>query len=218
MLEGKKVLIFDLGGVLIDLHVERSFAHFVEMGADAAMLTEKDCLLNTRMMQYDRGDISSEEMFDYIASQLSPLVCKNLGNELFDRIHAAWNAMLGCYDPGKLLLLKELRSRGFRVVMLSNTNSGHWGEIERRFIEAAGEPLPAFFDALYLSYRMHCRKPESEIFLRLLSAEGAAASECLFFDDSAENCATARAVGIPSVLVGRNVSWGRELFENHIPE
>ena len=46
MLKEKKILIFDLGGVLIDLHVERSFGALVAMGADPSLLTEKACLLN----------------------------------------------------------------------------------------------------------------------------------------------------------------------------
>ena len=50
MLENKKILIFDLGGVLIDLHVERSFAALVAMGADASILTERNCLINEYMM------------------------------------------------------------------------------------------------------------------------------------------------------------------------
>ena len=77
MLENKKTLIFDLGGVLIDLHIERSFAALVALGADASLLTEKDCLINRYMMQYDRGDITTDEMFDYIASQLPVEQCND---------------------------------------------------------------------------------------------------------------------------------------------
>lgn len=39
MFEGKKVIIFDLGGVLIDLHIDRSFAALVGLGVDSAILT-----------------------------------------------------------------------------------------------------------------------------------------------------------------------------------
>ena len=211
MLENKKTLIFDLGGVLIDLHIERSFAALVALGADASLLTEKDCLINRYMMQYDRGDITTDEMFDYIASQLPVEQCND---GLRERIAEVWNMMLGEYAPYKFRRLQELRKQGYRVVMLSNTNDGHWDEIERLFIQTMGEPLSDFFDAFYLSYRMHRRKPEPEVFLELLAAEGVAAADCLFFDDSAENCEAARGVGIEAVLMERNARWGGALMND----
>ncbi len=212
MFTGKKLLIFDLGGVLIDLHLERTFAALVEMGADASMLTERECLLNTMMKQFDCGTITTEEMFGYIASQLPLQTREKFGAALGQRIGDVWNMMLGSYPLYKFNRLRELRSRGFRVVMLSNTNAGHWGEIERKFLDAAGEPLSSFFDALYLSYLMHCRKPEPEIFLSLLAKEGVAAGEALFFDDSAENCEAARALGLDAVLLERNAPWSGGLM------
>ena len=160
-------------------------------------------------MQYDRGDITTDEMFAYIASQ----VTVELPNDVIrNRIAQAWNTMLGDYAPYKFRRLRELRERGFRVVMLSNTNDGHWDEIERRFMQTMGEPLSNFFDAFYLSYRMHRRKPEPGIFLELLTAEGADAGSCLFFDDSSENCEAARSVGIEAVLMERNAPWGENIL------
>ena len=125
-----------------------------------------------------------------------------------------WNAMLGKYDPGKFCTIEELRERGYRVVLLSNTNDGHWGEIERKFQATMGRPLSSYFDALYLSYHMHRRKPEPEIFRALLDAEGVEPAETLFFDDSAENCDAARALGMGAVLMERNASWGKELMSD----
>ena len=207
MIQGKKVLIFDLGGVLIDLFVDRSFAAFVAMGADVSILTERECLLNENMMRFDRGDISRDEMFAYIASQLSASAREQAGEMLTSRIQEAWNQMLGDYALYKFQRVRQLRGRGYRVVMLSNTNDGHWSEIERKFLATAGEPLSAFFDAFYLSYRMHRRKPEPEIFLSLLAAEGVEPGDCLFFDDSAENCEAARLLGIEAVVLTRNAPW-----------
>lgn len=213
MFAGKKVLVFDLGGVLIDLHVERSFMALVSMGVDASILTERACLLNEMMMKYDRGDISTVEMFGYMASQLPSAVRDELGDGLDARLHEVWEMMLGEYAPYKFECLRRLRSRGYRVVMLSNINDGHWGEVERRFEATMGEPLANFFDALYLSYRMHKRKPEPEIFQELLTKENVAAADCLFFDDSAENCEVARSLGIDAVLMKRNAPWSEDILD-----
>lgn len=214
MFHNKKLLIFDLGGVLIDLHVERSFAALLGMGVNEALLTERNCLMNSRMMQYDRGDISTAEMFGYMASQLPAAVREELGNGLDKRLHEVWNMMLGEYAPYKFHRLRQLREKGYRVVMLSNTNDGHWDEIERRFEAKMGEPLSNFFDALYLSYRMRLRKPEPEIFRELLAAENIDADSCLFFDDSAENCEAARSVGIEAILMERNAPWREDIMND----
>ena len=168
--------------------------------------------MNEYMMKYDRGDISTAEMLGYMASQLPAAVREELGDALDARLHQVWNMMLGEYAPYKFECLRRLRERGYRVVMLSNTNDGHWGEIEDRFQATMGEPLSNCFDALYLSYRMHRRKPEPEIFQELLAAENVEAADCMFFDDSAENCEVARSLGIDAVLMKRNAPWSDEML------
>jgi putative hydrolase of the HAD superfamily len=207
VLTGKKVLIFDLGGVVIDLFVDRTFAAMVALGVPAGMLTEQGCLVNSAMMQYDRGDITTDEMFGYIKSFIPNHVTERLGDALNGEVQRVWNLMLGDIPAAKLQRLAALRSAGYRVVMLSNTNSGHWPRIEQVFTQAGGKLPSECFDALYLSYQMRRRKPEPGIFLSLLESEGVLPADCLFFDDSAENCAAARALGIDAVHVERNAPW-----------
>lgn len=200
-------MIFDLGGVVIDLFVDRTFAAMAALGVPADMLTERGCLMNSMMMQFDRGDITADEMFGYIKSFLPAAVREKTGAGIDGEIQRVWNLMLGDVPQAKLQRLAALRGAGYRVVMLSNTNSGHWPRIEQLFIEAGGKLPSECFDALYLSYLMRRRKPEPGIFLTLLESEGVEAADCLFFDDSAENCAAARALGIDAVLVERNALW-----------
>ncbi|MBR5475848.1 MAG: HAD family phosphatase [Bacteroidaceae bacterium] len=203
----KKIVIFDLGGVILDIHVERTFGALVALGIDSAVLSEDNSPFNAMMQRFDCGEISCEEFYDYIASLL-PLWAHDIpAEELRERIHEVWNMMLGSYDRDKLHRIEELRNRGHRVVLLSNTNEGHWNEIERRLYFAIGAHLDDCFDALYLSYRMNMRKPGKEILLELLKSEGAHPDECIFFDDSKENCDAARSLGIEAVLVERNSLW-----------
>lgn len=200
-------MIFDLGGVVLDLFVERSFAALLSLGVPADMLTESGCLMNEWMMQYDRGDITTDEMFGYIKSFIPAAVREELGAELDSEVQRIWNLMLGDIPAAKLQRLAALRQAGYRVVMLSNTNSGHWPRIEQLFVEAGGKLPSECFNSLYLSFLMRSRKPDPEIFLSLIGNEGVEAADCLFFDDSAENCAAARALGIDAVNVERNASW-----------
>ena len=207
MITDKKILIFDLGGVILDIYLERSFAALIQMGVPAEMMNEEDCLLNATIRDFDRGDITKEQFFDYVATACSD---KLLATP--ERIAEVWNRMLGEFPNEKTEYIKELRRRGYRIVMLSNTNDGHWDEIERIFTNATGEKIENCFDALYLSYRMHRRKPEKEIFLELLENEKAKPEECIFFDDSEENCESARSVGITAVKMERNAPWG-DIFQ-----
>ena len=203
MITDKKILIFDLGGVILDIYLERSFAALIQMGVPAEMMNEEDCLLNATIRDFDRGDITKEQFFDYVATACSD---KLLATP--ERIAEVWNRMLGEFPNEKTEYIKELRRRGYRIVMLSNTNDGHWDEIERIFTNATGEKIENCFDALYLSYRMHRRKPEKEIFLELLENEKAKPEECIFFDDSEENCDAARSLGITAIKMERNAPWG----------
>lgn len=208
MQKNKKIIIFDLGGVILDLYVERSFTALSMLGVSAAMLAEKNCLMNEKMQLFDKGDISADEFFAYVEGSLSGAVSALHPDDLRERVQDVWNLMLGDFSHEKLQAIKDLRAKGYRVVMLSNTNEGHWQTIEKRFFKVSGEQLENCFDELYLSYRMHMRKPEKDIFLELVRCEGVAPEECVFYDDSAENCEVARSIGMDAVVVERNSPWG----------
>ena len=207
MYSDKKIVILDLGGVVLDINVNLSFGALVALGLDARMLTEENSLVNETIQNFDRGEISADEFYSYIESWLPEQVRLLPAEELRERVADIWNMMLGGYALEKIERIKELRSQGKRVVLLSNTNDGHWDEIERRLYHVAGCHLDELFDELYLSYRMRMRKPEPGIFQELLRCEGALPEECIFFDDSQENCDAARSVGIDAVKVERNAAW-----------
>ncbi|KMI05969.1 alpha-D-glucose-1-phosphate phosphatase YihX [Klebsiella variicola] len=82
------------------------------------------------------------------------------------------------------------------MVVLSNTNRLHttfWPD-EYPEVRAAA-------DRIYLSQEMGLRKPEAEIYLRVLEEEGFSAADTVFFDDNVDNIAGANRLGITSILV-----------------
>ena len=106
-----------------------------------------------------------------------------------------------------------LRKQGYKVFLLSNTNAIHWEVIERIIASVEGGRIDDYFDGIYLSFEMQCCKPDKVIFEKLLAKEGIAAEDCIFFDDSQENCAAAASLGIAAHLMTRNAPWPQWLIE-----
>jgi putative hydrolase of the HAD superfamily len=95
-----------------------------------------------------------------------------------------------------ITIMHKLRAQGHRVVVLSNTNRLHttfWPD-EYPEVRAAA-------DRIYLSQEMGLRKPEAQIYLRVLEEEGFSAADTVFFDDNVDNIAGANRLGITSILV-----------------
>ena len=76
-----------------------------------------------------------------------------------------------------------------------------------------GHTIDDYFDHCYLSYQMHCAKPDPIIFEKLLKHANVAAEECLLLDDGAANCETAARLGIQTYLVKPQEDL-RPLFES----
>ncbi len=95
-----------------------------------------------------------------------------------------------------ITIMQQLREQGHRVVVLSNTNRLHTTYWPEQYPE-----VRAAADAIYLSQEMGMRKPEPEIYQKVLEQEGFSARDAVFFDDNEANIDGARKVGITSVLV-----------------
>lgn len=196
----RKNLIFDLGGVLLDIAPEATLAALKALGVDERFLTDGFNLRNEMLHGLECGLVAPEQMYAVLAESMgvecSPEVCKS--------IKAAWCAILGDFAVEKLRCLRDLRARGYRVFLLSNTNAIHWEVIKEKLRAAEGREPVDYFDGVYLSFEMHACKPDVAIFEQLLDAERIEAAEAMFFDDSRENCAAAASLGIATYVMERN--------------
>lgn len=183
-------IIFDLGGVLIDLDIERG----VKILAEAGMTDVRHLLTGTNesgvFRAYECGDITTAQFRDELRIALG----KPLGDEEIDRI---WNSMLLGVKPEKLDLLIELRKR-YHVYLLSNNNELHW-KYGLQFFHYRGLEMEDFFERIFLSCRMHMAKPDPDIFRQVLKEAQLLPEETLFIDDSAANCEVASSLGIHAV-------------------
>lgn len=189
-----KNIIFDLGGVIINLDQERTFTAFADLaGID---LTSARGMLHTfeEFMHYELGLIQDREFMDFLKS--------NIDHASTDKVlEEAWNAMLLDIPPARVALIKTLRQR-YKLVLLSNTNRIHMREVNRILARDTGhQDLSEIFDELYYSFLLQQRKPDIEIFEFVLEKEGFNPQETLFLDDSKENLEGAAKVGIQTVHV-----------------
>lgn len=207
----KRNIVFDLGGILLDIHPQQTFEAFAALGADRAILSEAYTLANSTMMNYEKGLITTNELYDFIASLLPQQVRELPAEALQAKIGTAWCALIGELPLYKWQRLAQLRKQGHNIFLLSNTNALHWKQIAANIENIEGRKVEEYFDRLFLSYEMHRCKPDTEIFTQMIQEAGINACDTIFFDDSADNCSAARSVGIEAVQIERNSQWGKIL-------
>jgi FMN phosphatase YigB (HAD superfamily) len=184
-----KNIIFDFGGVIINIDYNLSAAAFKDMG-----LSNFDEFFSKAKQKqlfdlYEKGLITSHEFRTELRSafNIKP------SNEA---INKAWNAMLLDLPQERLDLLKKLKST-HRTFLLSNTNEIHIETIYDMLANKMGVPdLSEYFEKIYFSYQMKMRKPDTEIFHHVLKENSLKASETLFIDDSPQHLEGAKKLGI----------------------
>lgn len=182
-------LILDLGGVLIDVDYERSARAFQENGVPNFAQQFSKAAQTPLFDRFEKGEIGPKEFRDEVRRLLNP--------ELKDKvIDACWNAMLGSVPPERMALVEDLRMR-YRVYLLSNTNRIHvpaFLDIVQRQNRIAD--FRQEFDGTYFSCEMGMRKPDAEIFERVLKETFATPEGTLFIDDSIQHVEGARKAGL----------------------
>jgi len=189
-------LIFDFGGVLIDLDMNQSILNFKKLGIKNVENYLSNFGQSGFFMQLEKGKISAEEFRSEIR-KMTP-------NTITDsEINDAWNAFLVRIPSEKLDIVYELRKK-YRVIMLSNTNVIHFPYAEQTFFSYKNRSINEYFDKCYRSYDMKMVKPDTEIFEAILSQEQVAANRCLLLDDGPKNIEQAHKLGFQTYFVDPN--------------
>lgn len=181
-------IIFDLGGVLLNLDVEGCTRAFEKAG----LKDIRSVLTGTNeggiFSEYERGEIGTPEFRDGIRQ----LASQSLTDDEIDRM---WVNELLDIPQEKLDLLVSLRSK-YDIYLLSNTNELHWQHVVESLLPQQNYRVEDLFKETFLSFRMKLAKPDPEIFREVLRQAGLKPEETLFIDDSAVNCQVAQSVGI----------------------
>ena len=191
-----KNLIFDLGGVILDLSVDQTMEQFSALsGLDKQKV--KDLYASTPgFEEYEKGLMNDKDFRDFVRTVFAV-------QSSDEEIDTCWNAMLLGLPIGKLNLLETLK-KNFSVYLLSNTNNIHINYINQKMlpgISQAENSLDNYFHRAYYSHIMKKRKPNTDIFEQVLSENSLLAHETLFLDDNLPNIEGAKQLGIQTVHV-----------------
>jgi putative hydrolase of the HAD superfamily len=205
-LKNIKNIIFDLGGVIINLDIKKTIEAFNRIShirfEDIYTQAEQSHLFDL----LDRGKISGEEFFRKLKEEIR---YKGSDKELF----FAWNAMIGDVPEKRLDLLVEAK-QNYNTFLLSNTNELHIDMFEHGLYQRHGvKNFEDYFDKVYYSCRVGMRKPDKEIFEFVLEQNDLKPEETVFIDDSIQHVQGAGACGINAYLLSPNMEVGDLLKE-----
>lgn len=180
----KNTIVFDLGGVIINLNVPRCVANFKQLMTeenvrnvlgiddDGEGVVAVSAATKQLMHDYEYGNISTDEF-------LLTLQEYCFEGTTIDQIRAAWLSMLDELPQERLNYIASLRERGYRTILLSNSNELHWDPIWEQY------NLGAYFDAVFASHHLHMAKPNKEIFDHVVKE--ANVLNALYVDDLEKN-------------------------------
>lgn len=196
-----KNILFDLGGVLLNLNIQKTLDAFRQLGIENIEHYFGLGHADSFFKHYETGHLSDREFIE----ALKKLVPETIGEE---QLVQAWNAMLLDFPASRIQWLKELKSR-YRLFLFSNTNELHLQEFAKIFDGQYGFSLDSLFEKAYYSHRAGVRKPDHASYLMVVENHGLIAGETLFIDDALNNVEAAIAAG----LQGRHLRPGEEVTD-----
>jgi len=183
-----QALLFDLGGVLIDVDFNRVLEHWQPISQLSLEELKATFSADLPYQQHERGEITAAQYFAHLA----------VGLQLQDdpaRITEGWNAIFGGEITETLNLVQEARAH-IPCYVFSNTNATHqavWTALYPRLAQS--------FERIFVSSDMGYRKPERRAFEYVAEAIGVPLNSILFFDDHPDNVEGARVAGLQAVHV-----------------
>jgi putative hydrolase of the HAD superfamily len=187
-LSGIKNIIFDLGGVLLNIDPRRTIDAFARLGMPQFINDRGSSYAHDVFLRMEQGQISSDEFRSGI-NQLLPQKATD------DQLDAAWTAMILDFPAIRIEILRKLATE-FGIYLFSNTNEIHIRHFHRKFKQEHGLDFPTLFQKDFYSHEIGIRKPAPESFFKVLSEANLIARETLFIDDSEENIHGAAQTGL----------------------
>lgn len=189
-----KNIIFDLGGVILNIDYSLTANAFEKLGIKDFTTIYSQAAQQQLFDGFEKGIVSSEKF----RTELKKFLVKGITDAEID---CAWNAMLLDLPVARLHFLGRLKQH-YRIFLLSNTNTIHITAYSAYLNNSFGvSNLSHLFEREYYSYEIGMRKPDAEIFEFVLNENNLCAEETLFIDDSPQHIVGATGVGINAILL-----------------
>ena len=188
-LKGIKNIIFDLGGVILDLDFNASIRAFYKLGLKESVLNGKLRYSDKIFYQLQTGHVTPEKFRERVREILKNSAITD------QQIDDAWSAMLKGIPRQRIETLGKLR-KNFGIFLFSNTNTIHIDRLEKEFLDTNGFRFTSVFDGVYYSQDIGDAKPAVSSFLKVIELSGVVPQETLFVDDIVENILGAEKAGL----------------------
>ena len=183
-----KNIIFDLGGVLLNIDFQKSTDAFKSMGIEDFEDMFSQFKADELFEKLETGNLTETDFYSAIKKR-TKLAITDI------EIDSAWNALILNFRTESLEFLEKL-SQNYKLYLLSNTNGIHLKFFKNLFTKETGKPLlDAYFIKAWYSSEIGLRKPGTKIFEFVLQQENLKAAETLFIDDTLSNIETAQKMG-----------------------
>lgn len=201
-----KNLLFDLGGVIMDIKRQNCVDAFQALGLQRADEFFGQFSQKGPFLQLEAGQITVEQFHDAVRPHLQP----GISDAQID--HAFCQFLVGI-PVHRLRQLQQLRRR-FKVYLLSNTNPIMWhSRIAQEFAQD-GLCREDYFDGMITSFEARALKPDAQIFRHAIEHLNIDPEETIFFDDSQSNLDTASTLGLYTALVPEGCEFS-EILARH---
>lgn len=198
-----KNIIFDLGGVILDINMQKALDGFAALGLTQSELRFDKGETANLMHRYQLGHFATDEFCRRLAARCNPGTTP-------EQVAHAWNSICLGIPERKLNAIKALKQRA-NAYLLSNTNDLHWQYCLDHWFNANGNRCEDFFDKVFLSQEMHLEKPHTEIFEQVIktidAGRGSETSDTIFLDDNLNNVNAAKSCGIQAVQITPDLDW-----------
>lgn len=183
-----QALLFDLGGVVLNIDFNRAFAHWQPVSRLSLDEIKARFRFDAAYQQHERGEIDAAQYFTHLCNTLQL-------QQGHARIAEGWNAIFTGEISETLAVIHSVRSR-LPCYAFTNSNAAHQAAWSAMF-PSVGQA----FDRIFVSSEMGCRKPERQAFEYIAREIRVDPQAILFFDDLAENVAGAQAAKLQAVHV-----------------
>lgn len=194
-----QAILFDLGGVIIDIDPERSLRTFEAMGHTDIRRIYGAMAEEGWFNRLELGEVAPVDLFTRLRSSLTKAITDA-------DISTGWNALLGELPVERIQLLERL-SRRYQLYLLSNTNPLHMATIHQLVQDQFGvSDMGYWFEQAYYSYEMGLRKPDPSIFQVVINDRLLDPAGTLFVDDTPANIESAAQLGFQTLHVPSHLS------------